>query len=1150
MTTPRAPQSANFGFLARYDDALVGVAAQAERYFADDPVTCLMKLRQFGELLAQQVAARAGVFVAVDEPQSELLGRLRRDTAYSRDVIDLFHDLRRTGNEAVHQHRGDHATALTGLKVARQLAVWFHRTFGERAFRAGPFQPPRPPTDPAAPLRDELERLQSERLASLSVAEVAAAAAARQAEEIQRALRSAEERAAVEAEERAVWESLATETESRLTALQEEFARVQAAAVAQPAALQLRVTIANEAAQAIDLDEQATRSLIDGRLRTRGWEADTPTLRHATGERPVAGRNRAIAEWPTATGPADYVLFVGLTCVGIVEAKRGRRNVSAAIDQAGRYSQGYLPEPGVLLPAGGPWVAQSGSAAEPPYRVPFLFATNGRAYLKQLETQSGIWHRDARDPTNRRRALADWPTPDGLKAMLDIDRVTASAALTTLPFDFAFGLRDYQRGGIQAVEAALADDGRRALLLAMATGTGKTKLAVAMLYRLLHTRRFRRICFVVDRTALGDQAKDAFTTTRIVSARTFADIFGLKVLGDTAPDPDTKVHICTIQGLVKRVLFADTPEDVPPIDQYDLMLVDECHRGYTLNREMSDAELGFRSEADYVSKYRRVIEHFDAVRIGLTATPALHTTEIFGRPIFTYGLREAVIDGWLVDQEPPIRIETELSRDGIHFSKGGELPLLNPLTGTIDLTTAPDDLGFEVESFNRRVVTAEFTRVVCEQLAEHIDPADPGKTLIFAASDAHADMVVTALGAAMEARHGPQDEAMIRKVTGTIDKPGAMIRCYRNDPTPKIAVTVDLLTTGIDVPKIVNLAFLRRVNSRILYDQMIGRATRLCPEIGGPGMDKESFRVFDAVRQSEAIQDLTEMKPVVVNPSLSFTQLLEELARVTDPEHQGLIRDQLLVRLRRRVARLSPEAAEQFTVAAGESPGDALARVRAADPADLAAWVMARPGLGPILDWQPDAGRPVPLAVSFHLDAHVATTIGYGAAGRPEDYLEAFGAFLRANENQVAALSLVLRRPRNLTQADLRSLALVLQEAGFSETALRSAWREAKQEDVAARLIGFIRQAALGDALEPWTVRVQRAVEDTIKRGGLTPDQQRWLRRIGIQVAEIGVADPGALDQGQFREVAGGFTRLDRVFGGRLAGLLGDINEAAWKDTA
>ena len=177
----------------------------------------------------------------------------------------------------------------------------------------------------------------------------------------------------------------------------------------------------------------------------------------------------------------------GLTCVGVVEAKRSRRNVAAAVDQAGRYSQGFPA--GARHPASR-WRALAGairrSSTEPPYRVPFLFATNGRPYLKQLETHSGIWHRDARHPTNRPRALVDWPTPEGLKATLDIDRVAASAALTSLPFDFAFGLRDYQMRGIQAVEAAVADDDRRALLLAMATGTGKTKLAVALLYRLLH----------------------------------------------------------------------------------------------------------------------------------------------------------------------------------------------------------------------------------------------------------------------------------------------------------------------------------------------------------------------------------------------------------------------------------------------------------------------------------------------------------------------------------------------------------------------------------------------------------------------------------------------------------------------------------------
>jgi type I restriction enzyme R subunit len=187
----------------------------------------------------------------------------------------------------------------------------------------------------------------------------------------------------------------------------------------------------------------------------------------------------------------------------------------------------------------------------------------------------------------------------------------------------------------------------------MATGTGKTKLAIAMLYRLLATKRFHRICFAVDRSALGHQAAGEFSTTKIVSGRAFADIFGLKKLEDITPDSETKVHICTIQGLVKRVLYTADDSEAPPIDQYDLIVVDECHRGYLLDREMSDAELSFRGQDDYISKYRRVLEYFDAVKIGLTATPALHTTEIFGDPIFTYSYRDAVVEGHLIDHEPP-----------------------------------------------------------------------------------------------------------------------------------------------------------------------------------------------------------------------------------------------------------------------------------------------------------------------------------------------------------------------------------------------------------------------------------------------------------------------------------------------------------------
>ena len=268
--------------------------------------------------------------------------------------------------------------------------------------------------------------------------------------------------------------------------------------------------------------------LIDQQLRDSGWEADTKALRYASGTRPVKGRNLAIAEWPTASGPADYALFVGLTLVGVVEGK------AAAQERLGRHRSGgailhaALRASGDFAFAGGPWGD---------HKVPFVFAANGRSYLKQIETESGIWFRDTRRAANHRRALVSWPTPEGLSGQLEIDQDAATAALKEMPFEFGFPLRDYQQSAIKAVERRLAEE-RRSMLLAMATGTGKTKLAIAMLYRLLATKRFRRICFVVDRSALGDQAAGEFSTTKIVSGKAFADIFGLKKLaGRDAREP-------------------------------------------------------------------------------------------------------------------------------------------------------------------------------------------------------------------------------------------------------------------------------------------------------------------------------------------------------------------------------------------------------------------------------------------------------------------------------------------------------------------------------------------------------------------------------------------------------------------------------------
>jgi len=1120
-------ESANFAFLRSHDEQLVRLGALAERYFQEDPNTCLIKLRQFAELLAQLTAAKTGLFISTEENQADLLRRLKFERVIPEQVANLFHQIRIVGNKATHQCTGSHREALTQLKIARNLGIWFHQTFsGDRNFKAGAFVPPPKPADATAELTAELERLRNELEKTRSEAEKARQAAEDQA----KALLSAEEKVQREAEERALWEQLAIEAEQARSALQAQLTSMQSTAQQTT----IVINMSEQAAFSIDLDEDETRAIIDRQLRDAGWDADTQNLRYSKGVRPAKGRNMAIAEWRTANGVADYALFVGTRCIGLVEAKRKQKNVSTAIDQAERYAKGFQLQDGVGLVDGSPWGE---------FYVPFVFASNGRPYLKQIETESGIWFRDVRKPTNRRRALAGWLTPEGLQAQLDMDREAAHADLKRQSYQFGFPLRPYQQRAIAAIENALEQD-QREMLVAMATGTGKTKLAIALLYRLLTAKRFRRVCFVVDRNALGTQAADQFRTTKIVSTKTFADIFGLQSLKDIEPDSETKVHICTIQGLVKRVLYASEPSDIPPVDQYDLLLVDECHRGYLLDREMSDSELSCRSQDDYISKYRRVLEYFDAVKIGLTATPALHTVQIFGEPVFTYSYREAVIDGFLIDHEPPVQITTSLSQSGINFRVGEALDVIYSPTGHLQRIYAPDNLNFDVDDFNKRVITVAFNQAVAQELAKHIDPNLPGKTLIFAVNDAHADIVVDQIKQAMEDYYGEIEDPAVRKITGSVDRVGELIRSYRNDSLPKIAVTVDLLTTGIDVPSITNLVFLRRVNSRILYEQMLGRATRPCPEI-----EKETFRIFDAVDLYGKLQNLTEMKPVAVNPSISFAQLFDELVGVTEDNQRGEIRDQIIVKLRRKLKQLSAQIREQYEAHCGELPEKTLERFRTAPLEELIDWTRNHPQIGQILDWRSDDGQERWIPISHHPDEVVAVNSGYGTGQKPSDFLDGFTNYVRNNLNKIAALTVVVQRPRELTRAQLRELRLELDRMGYSETNLRRAWQETKNEDIAASIVGFIRQAALGDPLVPYEERVRNAMKRILAKRAWTEPQRKWLQRIGEQVVRELVVDHSALDQEPFQK-DGGFNRLNRIFDGQLEAILGEINEELWRTTA
>ncbi|WP_198144165.1 DEAD/DEAH box helicase family protein [Gilvimarinus agarilyticus] len=430
--------------------------------------------------------------------------------------------------------------------------------------------------------------------------------------------------------------------EAKIKALQAQISAQDEKAQSSPGQTRNRNTQA--ATQHIVLDEALTRIWIDQHLTEAGWQADSEAQTFQKGARPEKGKNIAIAEWPTELngqkGRADYVLFAGLIPMAVVEAKKENTNVAGKIPQAERYSRGFHLAPAMQ----GAWELAGLTIAWPDeaeghYKIPFVYSCNGRPYVPQLAEQSGTWFRDVRLASNTKVALQKFHTPDGLLDRLKRSKVDAQKKLQAEPFGY-LKLREYQQQAITAVENTLAKEIRSALL-AMATGTGKTRTIIGLMYRFLKAERFKRILFLVDRSALGQQSIDAFNEAPLEQNHTLSKIYNVAELGDMAAEAETRVQVATVQAMVKRVSINDNP---PPVDQFDCIIVDEAHRGYTLDQEMTEGELATRDASQYLSSYRRVLEYFDAVKIGLTATPAKHTSEIFGKPVYTYSYREAVAD--------------------------------------------------------------------------------------------------------------------------------------------------------------------------------------------------------------------------------------------------------------------------------------------------------------------------------------------------------------------------------------------------------------------------------------------------------------------------------------------------------------------------
>lgn len=1079
----------NFAFLKSHFPVLANFGILAEKYCYSDSNSCIMKLGMIGETIVNLMLTYDKIKIPTDCNAVTKIKILALQGLLTPDLSDILHALRKARNKAAHTNYENIKEGQTLLEMAYSLCEWFMQTYGDLQYKHCKFV--MPTEADAQSITDNDDKAAEQKMLEETEKIAAAAKAVAADERRKRALAAASQRQKSEAE---------------------------------------------------------TRYMIDTQLRKVGWEADTENLRYGKGIRPQKGKNLAIAEWPTLSsagnkGRADYALFAGEKLVAVIEAKAEHKDIPSVIDyQCKEYAQNIrLEDEKYVITTWGK------------YKAPFVFATNGRPYLAQLETKSGIWFLDLRESANMPKALRGWISPDGMLKLLESDIEKADKALQTLPYDFlrdkdGLNLRQYQLNAIQAAENAVIN-GQKNILLAMATGTGKTRTVLGMIYRFLKTGRFNRILFLVDRTALGEQAEDVFNEVKLEDLKTLNDIYDIKTLEDAVFEDETKVHIATVQGMVKRLLYNDE-ERQPSVTDYDLIVIDEAHRGYLLDKEMGEDELLYRDQLDYQSKYRMVIEYFDAVKIALTATPALHTTQIFGKPVFKYTYREAVIEGYLVDYDAPHKIKTQFNTEGIKYSKGETLALYDPVTHEItNSEVLQDEMNFDVEKFNKQIITPSFNRTVLEEIARDIDPEDvmQGKTLIYAVDDEHADLIVKILKE-IYTNYGIDNDAVM-KITGSVAggnkrKVQEAIKRFKNERFPSIAVTVDLLTTGIDVPEITTLVFMRRVKSRILFEQMLGRATRLCPKI-----NKTHFEIYDPVGVYDSLEEVNTMQPVSADPKTTFVQLLDGLEVLEDEAHIKNAVAQIIAKLQRVKRRLTKEEVNEFKdLAAGLTVEGFIQKIESLPAAEARNTLLMEASLLEMLDDKHRHGGYTKV-ISDKQDKFLIRERGFGKnEQRPEDYLEAFEDFVKNNVNEIAALNIICTRPKELTRETLKSLRMALAQNGFTTQQLNTAVSEITSEEITADIISLVRRYAIGSPLVSHQARIRRAVDKLKKAHNFSRVELNWLSRIESYLLNESVMNVKVFDEDERFKTNGGYKRLNQIFRNNLEGIITELNEYLYDD--
>ncbi len=848
--------------------------------------------------------------------------------------------------------------------------------------------------------------------------------------------------------------------------------------------------------------------------------------------------NHAVEEYPTNNGPVDYALFVDGKLLGIIEAKKVSVDPQNVLEQAKRYAKGVTD--GV-----GKWQD---------YSVPFLYASNGEI----------IWHLDVRDDKNLSRKISNFHTPYALIELFNRKPIDDNS-FDNLKVDND-KLRDYQSKAIEAIENGIKER-KRAMLLAMATGTGKTFTLVSLIYRLLETKQFKRILFLVDRRALAAQAVREFSSFTTTSGNKFdqeyevySQRFKKEDLGDDEPfnpkvlpknymtHPDaakTCVYVSTIQRMTINLFgwensfeqeksdpdYEDDAEKLEtpiPIHTFDLIIADECHRGYTSKE---------------TPIWRNTLDYFDAIKIGLTATPALHTTAYFGKPIFRYSTEEAVLDGYLVDYDA-VKISSNVLMNGAFLKEGEQVGVIDTDTGKETYDELEDERKFESEEIERKITSPDTNKKIIEELAKYAyaHEKETGrfpKILIFAVNDlqftSHADQIVKICKEVFK-----QGDDFVKKITGNpnVDRPLQLIREFRNRPNPKIVVTVDMLSTGVDIPALEFVVFMRPVKSRILWVQMLGRGTRLCPEI-----NKEKFVIFDCFNGSliEYFKNTTDFQIEAPGTEpISIAQVIENIYQNIDREYFTKV---LIKRLRRIEKNMSGEATEKFAMYIPD--GDVgkyasnLSRLLKEDFSGTIKLLRDKDFQDLLVNY-PRAKRQ--FFVGYEIQDEV-TSEKLIMGEKPTDYINSFMKFVKENQEHILAIKILLEKPKEWNTSALNELRERLTQNKFPEKYLQEAHKLVYNKSL-ADIISMVKHAAKQE--EPiYTAkeRVEIAFEKVVAGKNYTYEQLQWLSLIKEHLVQNLTIDENDFKEAPVFEQKGGLKKAQKIFGkDELKKLIEEIN--------